>query len=80
VRSRRVSARGATTIQVRIGCFQPGVALITCDSALGANASSRREDNLDVFADPDIARTTVVTSNWVSAGGKGEDPAAAAHR
>jgi hypothetical protein len=50
------------------------------DGAIVSEFSTQSRDDLDVFTDPDIARTTVVTSNWVSAGGEGEDPAAAAHR
>ena len=49
------------------------------DGAIVSEFSTQSRDDLDVFTDPDIARTTVVTSNWVSAGGQGEDPAAA-HR
>ena len=29
----------------------------------------------EVFADPDITLTTIVTPTWVSAGGEGEDTA-----
>jgi len=50
------------------------------DGAIVSEFSTQSRDDLDVFTDPDIARTTVVTSNWVSAGGEGEDAAAAAHR
>jgi D-lyxose ketol-isomerase len=50
------------------------------DGAIVSEFSTQSRDDLDVFTDPDIARTTVVTSNWVSAGGEGEDPAAATHR
>ena len=42
--------------------------------------SAQSRDDLDVFTDPDIARTTGVTSTSVSAGGKGEDPTVATHR
>ena len=50
------------------------------DGAIVSEFSTQSRDDLDVFTDPDIARTTVVTSSWVSAGGEGEYPAAAAHR
>jgi len=50
------------------------------DGAIVSEFSTQSRDDLDVFTDPDIARTTVVTSSWVSAGIEGEDPAAAAHR
>jgi D-lyxose ketol-isomerase len=50
------------------------------EGAIVSEFSTHSRDDLDVFTDPDIARTTVVTSNWVSAGGEGVDPAAAAHR
>jgi hypothetical protein len=52
--------------------------LLRKQAQLSFSAQSR--DDLDSFTDPDIARTTGVTSTWVSAGGKGEDPAVATHR
>ncbi len=50
------------------------------DGAIVSEFSTQSRDDLDVFTDPDITRTTVVTSTWVSAGGESEDAAAAAHR
>jgi D-lyxose ketol-isomerase len=50
------------------------------EGAIVSEFSTQSRDDLDVFTDPDIARTTVVTSNWVSAEGESEDPGAAAHR
>ncbi len=48
------------------------------DGAIVSEFSTQSRDDLDVFTDPDITRTTVVTSTWVSA--EGEGPGSAAHR
>jgi D-lyxose ketol-isomerase len=50
------------------------------EGAIVSEFSTHSRDDLDVFTDPDIARATVIAASWVSAGGEGEDPAAAAHR
>jgi D-lyxose ketol-isomerase len=50
------------------------------DGAIVSEFSTQSRDDLDVFTDPDIVRTTVLASPWVSGGGEGEDAAAAAHR
>jgi D-lyxose ketol-isomerase len=42
------------------------------DGAIVSEFSTQSRDDLDVFTDPDITRTTVVTSTWVSAGGESE--------